>query len=105
MLDRARRSWRNASTDAGMALMWLPQLNDRRLPCARGIAGRPRASAPPSKRSRRSAVCARPGDFVKGGGRSVMTVRLESLAFTSGDGETSVPSYLATPDRHGPHPV
>ena len=26
-----------------------------------------------------------------------MTVRLESLTFTSGDGETSVPSYLATP--------
>jgi len=34
-----------------------------------------------------------------------MTVRLESVTFTSGDGETSVPSYLATPDRHGPHPV
>lgn len=34
-----------------------------------------------------------------------MTVRLESVAFTSGDGETSVPSYLATPERHGPHPV
>ena len=34
-----------------------------------------------------------------------MTVRLESVTFTSGDGETSVPSYLATPDRHGAHPV
>jgi carboxymethylenebutenolidase len=34
-----------------------------------------------------------------------MTVRLGSVTFTSGDGETSVPSYLATPDRHGPHPV
>ena len=34
-----------------------------------------------------------------------MTVRLEPVAFTSGDGETSVPSYLATPDGHGPHPV
>jgi carboxymethylenebutenolidase len=34
-----------------------------------------------------------------------MTVRLESVTFTSGDGQTSVPSYLATPDRQGPHPV
>ncbi len=34
-----------------------------------------------------------------------MAVRLESVTFTSGDGETSIPSYLATPDRHGPHPV
>ena len=34
-----------------------------------------------------------------------MTARLESVTFTSGDGETSVPSYLATPDGHGPHPV
>ena len=34
-----------------------------------------------------------------------MTVRLERVMFTSGDGETNVPSYLATPDRHGPHPV
>ena len=34
-----------------------------------------------------------------------MTVRLESVAFTSGDGETRVPSYLATPDRPGAHPV
>jgi len=34
-----------------------------------------------------------------------MTVRLESVTFTSGDGETRVPSYLATPDRDGPRPV
>ena len=34
-----------------------------------------------------------------------MTVRLESVMFTSGDGETRVPSYLATPARDGPHPV
>jgi hypothetical protein len=34
-----------------------------------------------------------------------MTVRLESVTFTSGDGETRVPSYLATPDRDGPYPV
>jgi carboxymethylenebutenolidase len=27
------------------------------------------------------------------------------VTFPSGDGETSVPSYLATPDRAGPHPV
>ena len=31
-----------------------------------------------------------------------MTVALEPVTFTSGDGETNVPSYLATPDRHGP---
>ena len=30
---------------------------------------------------------------------------LRSVTFTSGDGETSVPSYLATPDRHGSHPA
>ena len=35
----------------------------------------------------------------------MMTVRLESVTFTSGDGETHVPSYLATPDGQGPHPV
>jgi carboxymethylenebutenolidase len=34
-----------------------------------------------------------------------VTARLESVTFTSGDGETSVPSYLATPDREGSHPV
>src|SRR5947209_14192002 len=34
-----------------------------------------------------------------------MTVQLESVTFTSGDGETSIPSYLATPDGAGPHPV
>ena len=34
-----------------------------------------------------------------------MTVRLEPVTFTSGDGQTRVPSYLATPDGHGPHPV
>lgn len=34
-----------------------------------------------------------------------MTARLEAVTFTSGDGETSVPSYLATPDHAGPHPV
>jgi carboxymethylenebutenolidase len=34
-----------------------------------------------------------------------MTVRVEAVTFTSGDGETSVPSYLATPDGRGPHPV
>src|SRR6266851_8718162 len=34
-----------------------------------------------------------------------MTVRLELVTFTSGDGETRVPSYLATPDRDGPHAV
>ena len=34
-----------------------------------------------------------------------MTVRLESVTFTSGDGETSVPSYLAIPNRDGRHPA
>src|SRR5678816_4109308 len=37
--------------------------------------------------------------------RVVLTVRLKSVTFTSGDGSTRVPSYLATPDRDGPHPV
>jgi carboxymethylenebutenolidase len=34
-----------------------------------------------------------------------MTVRLQSVTFTSGDGVTRIPSYLAIPDRSGPHPV
>lgn len=34
-----------------------------------------------------------------------MTVGLESVTFTSADGQTRVPSYLATPDGPGPHPV
>ena len=38
-------------------------------------------------------------------GRSAMTVRLESVTFTSGDGVTVIPSYLALPDGEGPHPV
>jgi hypothetical protein len=33
------------------------------------------------------------------GGRSVMTVRLESVTFTSGDGVTRVPSYTPGPIR------
>jgi carboxymethylenebutenolidase len=35
----------------------------------------------------------------------IMTVALESVTFTSADGQTRVPSYLATPDGPGPHPV
>src|SRR5262247_539799 len=35
----------------------------------------------------------------------IMTVALESVTFTSADGQTRVPSYLATPDGDGPHPV
>ena len=34
-----------------------------------------------------------------------MTVRLAPVTFTSGDGETTIPSYLATPDGDGPHPA
>ena len=34
-----------------------------------------------------------------------MTVRLESVTFKSGDGETSIPSYLATPGGEGPFPA
>ena len=34
-----------------------------------------------------------------------MAARLTPVTFTSGDGETSIPSYLATPDRDGSHPV
>lgn len=34
-----------------------------------------------------------------------MTVRVEPVTFTSGDGETAVPSYLATPAGDGPHPT
>jgi carboxymethylenebutenolidase len=34
-----------------------------------------------------------------------MTVRLEPVTYASGDGETNIPSYLATPDVYGPHPA
>lgn len=34
-----------------------------------------------------------------------MTVRLSPVTFTSGDGKTTIPSYLATPDGDGPHPA
>ena len=34
-----------------------------------------------------------------------MTERLDPVSYTSGDGETSIPSYLAVPDRDGPHPT
>jgi hypothetical protein len=34
-----------------------------------------------------------------------MTVRLVSVRYTSGDGATTIPSYLASPDGDGPHPA
>jgi carboxymethylenebutenolidase len=34
-----------------------------------------------------------------------MTARLQAVTFTSGDGGTNVPSYLATPASDAPHPV
>ena len=34
-----------------------------------------------------------------------MTVRLSPVTYTSGDGETKIPSYLATPDAEGPRPT
>jgi carboxymethylenebutenolidase len=33
-----------------------------------------------------------------------MTVRVEPVTYTSGDGATAIPSYLVTPDGDGPHP-
>src|SRR6185436_3378299 len=38
-------------------------------------------------------------------GHAPMSVRLTPVTFTSGDGTTPVPSYLALPDGAGPHPV
>ena len=34
-----------------------------------------------------------------------MTVRLDPVTYTSGDGGTTIPSYLASPDGDGPHPA
>ena len=34
-----------------------------------------------------------------------MSARLESVTYTSGDGATAIPSYLATPGADGPHPA
>ena len=34
-----------------------------------------------------------------------MSVRLESVSYTSGDGTTAIPSYLATPGAEGPYPT
>ena len=36
---------------------------------------------------------------------AVMSVRLESVSYTSGDGTTAIPSYLATPGADGPYPT
>jgi carboxymethylenebutenolidase len=36
---------------------------------------------------------------------AIERVRLSSVSYTSGDGATTVPSYLATPDGNGPHPA
>src|SRR4029453_15880491 len=33
------------------------------------------------------------------------SVRLASVSYTSGDGATTVPSYLAEPEGKGPHPA
>lgn len=34
-----------------------------------------------------------------------MTVHVDAVTYTSGDGATAIPSYLATPDGNGPHPT
>jgi carboxymethylenebutenolidase len=34
-----------------------------------------------------------------------MTVRLESVTYPSGDGDVTIPSYVAIPDGAGPHPA
>jgi carboxymethylenebutenolidase len=34
-----------------------------------------------------------------------MTVRVDPVTYVSADGETSIPSYLASPDGDGPHPT
>jgi len=34
-----------------------------------------------------------------------MTVRLASMSYTSRDGATTIPSYLARPNGDGPHPA
>jgi carboxymethylenebutenolidase len=34
-----------------------------------------------------------------------VTVRLDPVSYTSGDGGTTVPAYLAVPDGEGPHPA
>ena len=34
-----------------------------------------------------------------------MSVQLSRVTYTSSDGETEIPSYLATPDTEGPHPT
>src|SRR4029450_12507538 len=36
---------------------------------------------------------------------AIERVRLASVSYTSGDGATTIPSYLASPDGHGRHPA
>jgi carboxymethylenebutenolidase len=36
---------------------------------------------------------------------AIQSVRLTSVSYTSGDGATTIPSYLASPDGDGPHPA
>src|SRR5205823_4591042 len=40
-----------------------------------------------------------------GAARTRMTTRLDPVSYTSADGETEIPSYMATPDGDGPHPT
>src|SRR5204863_3407566 len=65
----------------------------------RGREGR-RPHPGESDQDRRRAPANRP--VAQGG---IMTVRVEPVTYPSGDGETTIPSYLATPDGDGPHPV
>src|SRR4029453_1593035 len=36
---------------------------------------------------------------------AIERVRLTSVSYTSGDGATTIPSYLASPEGHGPPPA
>src|SRR4029077_17744051 len=57
-----------------------------------------------SRRSRPSSR-ARRTPYGRRSRRRVMSVRLESVSYTSGDGTTTIPSYLATPGVDGPYPT
>src|SRR6188508_771107 len=57
-----------------------------------------------SRRSRRSSR-ARRTPYGRRTRSAVMSVQLEPVTYTSGDGTTAIPSYLATPGTDGPYPT
>src|SRR5262245_3218729 len=72
----------------------------------RGISGVDSvSSALPRYPAARTSISLPPLDVVRSSPMAIQGVRLASVSYTSGDGATTVPSYLAEPEGKGPHPA